>query len=118
MATHIAEFAMSTHSLQTAVASPKSETNSRLQVRPNRGDYVAIVDGHLIYILIDKRDEFDRIALPVVDNGENENGHVLSKSIDRAGIYIVFQHWLKERTIEAIREDNEKRRAKSGDVVS
>lgn len=85
--------------------------NSRLQICPDRGDHVAIGDGKLIYILVAKRCEFDLIALPVIDNGEQENGHVLTKSLDKDGIYIVFQHWLKERTIEAIREDNEKRRA-------
>ena len=84
---------------------------SRLQACPDRGDYIAVGNGKLIYILIAKRDEFDRIVLPATDSGENDNGHVLTKSLDQGGIYIVFQHWLKERTIEAIREDNEKRRA-------
>ena len=84
---------------------------SRLQVSQNRGNYVAVGDGKLIYILIASRDEFDRIALPAIDNGENDNGHVITKSLDQGGLYIVFQHWLKERTIEAIREDNEKQRA-------
>jgi len=88
--------------------------NGRLQVCPDRGDYIAIGDGKLICILIAKRDEFDRIALPATDNGENDNGHVITKSLDKGGVYIVFQHWLKERTIEAIAEDNEKRRALKG----
>lgn len=89
-------------------------SSSRLQDCPDRGDYVAVGDGKLIYILIGKRDEFDRIALPATDNGESENGHVITKTINYRGVYIVFQHWLKERTIEAIAEDNEKRRAIKG----
>jgi hypothetical protein len=90
---------------------------SRLQACPDRGDYVAVGGGKVIYILIAKRAEFDRIALPVVDNGENDNGHVITKSLDQGGLYIVFQHWLKERTIEAIGEDNEKRRASLEDTA-
>lgn len=85
--------------------------SSRLQACRNERDYVGLGDGRLIYILIAKREEFDRIALPATDHGETENGHVLSKSIDKDGLYVVFQHWLLEKTIEAIRDDNEKRRA-------
>lgn len=88
----------------------------RLQVPKNDSNYVNIADGKLIYVLVAKRDEFDRIDLAVTDHGEGENGHVLSKSLSKDGMYIVFQHWLLERTIEAIREDNEKRRAAAAEI--
>jgi hypothetical protein len=92
--------------------------SSRLQVVQNERNWVGIGDGRLIYILVAKRDEFDRIALPLTDHGVTENGHVLSKALEKDGVYIVFQHWLLERTIETIRADNEKRRALAETVAS
>jgi hypothetical protein len=61
--------------------------------------------GTYVFIGIDKRDEFDRIDAPVCDNGENQNGHVLTKSIDNGVVTVVFQYWLKSRTYEAISAD-------------
>ena len=90
--------------------------NPRLQSCRLDRDSVAIGDGKLIYLLIAKREEFDRIALPVTDHGENDRGHVITKSVNTDGVYIVFQHWLKELTIEAIREDNERRRSAAADI--
>lgn len=91
--------------------------NRRLQDVRNEHDYVGTPYPGLTYVLVAKREQFDLISLPLTDHGENDQGHVLSKAMDKDGIYIVFQHWLKERTIEAIREDNEKRRAAEAEKV-
>lgn len=75
-------------------------------------DFIGVhASGTLVYVLMSKRDRFDMIAAPVTDHGEKETGHVLSKSVEGGGIYVVFQYWLKQRTIEAIRADNEARKA-------
>ncbi|QOZ25326.1 hypothetical protein [Bradyrhizobium sp. CCBAU 51753] len=83
--------------------------NKRLQESKPDFDFVGVYPGGtLIYVLMRKRDEFDLIALPVKDHGENDNGHVLSKTLCDGSMHIVFQFWLKERTIETIRADQDK----------
>lgn len=83
--------------------------NERLEPATN-SDFIGVhAPGTLVYVLMSKRDEFDMLAAPVTDHGEKESGHVLSKSIEGGGICVVFQFWLKQRTIEAIRADNEAR---------
>jgi hypothetical protein len=78
--------------------------SERLEHRP--ADYINVLEGgELIYIGFADRAAFDRIALPCTDHGEKDHGHVLTKSLDAGGIYIVFQYFLKSRTIEAIRAD-------------
>lgn len=89
----------------------------RLQPASNERDFVGVYPGGtLIYVLMKRRDEFDMIALPVRDSGENDNGHVLSKSLDQGGLCIVFQYWLKVRTIEAIRADMDRDKAAAAAV--
>jgi hypothetical protein len=76
-------------------------------------DYVGVVPGgKLVYVLMEKRVEFDKIALPVTDHGEHLTGHVLSKSMDGDGVYVVFQYWLKSRTHEALSADLAAERAR------
>lgn len=67
--------------------------------------------GRIIHIGIKRRDDFDRIDLPCEDNGENpETGHVLTKTVGDIGEgkpYIVFQYWIKNRTVESYRADRD-----------
>lgn len=85
--------------------------SDRLEPSTNK-DYIGVhPGGTLVYVLMSKRDEFDMLAAPVTDHGEKEHGHVLSKSVEGGGVYVVFQYWLKQRTIEAIRADNAARKA-------
>lgn len=48
----------------------------------------------LIFILVDDRTDFDKIALPVKDNGPSKRGHVLVKTLEKDGVLVIFQHWL------------------------
>lgn len=58
-------------------------------------EFVA-VNPTVIYIGIEKREDFDKIALPVSDRGEHEDGqHVLVKSIGADGVHVFFQHWIR-----------------------
>lgn len=51
--------------------------------------------GKLIYVSVEKREDFDLIALPETDH-RSESGRVLAKAIDAdADVYVVFQHWLE-----------------------
>lgn len=85
--------------------------NERLELAANR-DYIGVhPGGTLVYVLMSKRNEFDELAAPVTDHGEKETGHVLSKSVEGGGIYVVFQYWVKQRTIETIAADNAARKA-------
>lgn len=75
-------------------------------------DYIGVhPGGTLVYVLMSKRDEFDMLAAPAIDHGEKESGHVLTKNVEGGGVYVVFQYWLKQRTIEAIAADNAARKA-------
>jgi hypothetical protein len=79
----------------------------RLEHRPL--EFVGVATPTMIYVGLANRDDFDRIAAPVHDSGENENGHVLTKTIGNYGTGIViFQYWLKTRTFGALREDLER----------
>jgi hypothetical protein len=72
--------------------------------RPN--EFVGITTPTLIYIGVEDRAEFDRIALPLQDNGPNETGHVLVKSLGKYNgkkPTIIFQHWLLSPTMEGYR---------------
>jgi hypothetical protein len=83
--------------------------SDRFEHRPMK--YTHITAPNLIYIGFDKREDFDKIDLPCMDHGENENGHVLTKSID-SPVHIVFQFWLKALTSEALIADMHARREK------
>lgn len=88
--------------------------SERLEHRPM--DYINVLEGgELIYVGFADRAAFDRIALPCTDHGENDRGHLLTKSLfatDDSGIHIVFQYFLKSRTIEALRADQAAHEAK------
>ncbi|RUV98276.1 MAG: hypothetical protein EOR57_05765 [Mesorhizobium sp.] len=68
----------------------------------NSLDFIAVADKQLVYIGMTNREAFDRIDLPVLDHGDNnEKGHVLSKKVGNFGsdeVTVVFQYWLKSPT--------------------
>lgn len=71
-------------------------------------DFVGIVSPRVVFIGVGDRAKFDMIDLPLIDHGENENGHCLTKSIqapDLTGALVVFQYWIKSRTTEALMAD-------------
>lgn len=68
-------------------------------------------EGRLIFVGVKSREDFDAIDLPLTDCGENERGHVLAKSIDNGTVRIIFQHWLKSLTVEAMMADRRAREA-------
>jgi hypothetical protein len=51
----------------------------RLEHRPR--DFVRVVDSHLVLIGVAKREDFDKIAVPVIDHGADDSGHVLAKMV-------------------------------------
>lgn len=64
-------------------------------------DFIGVVDERTVFVGIADREAFDKIALPVFDDGENENGHVLTKTVGTFGsgeVTVVFQYWLKSRS--------------------
>lgn len=64
-------------------------------------EFVSVTTPTLIYIGVKDREDFDKIALPLHDAGENERGHVLVKrlgDLDGRAVTIIFQHWLKSLT--------------------
>jgi hypothetical protein len=71
-------------------------------------DFVGIVDPHWIYIGVGKREDFDKIAVPLVNHGENDRGYVLTKTVEQHGVQVVFQFWIKSRTDEAFIADSRK----------
>lgn len=47
-----------------------------------------------VYVGLEHRHEFDRIALPVVEHPPNANGlRCATKTLERDGVTVVFQHW-------------------------
>lgn len=51
--------------------------------------------GNLMYVILEDRDAFDLIDLPMTDHGPKPHGHVLTKNIDGEE-YVVFQFWLEK----------------------
>ena len=79
--------------------SPISERFER-----NPQTFVGCVGPTLVYVGVADRKTFDEIGAPCQDAGENENGHVLAKQIGSHGkdeVTVVFQHWIKSRTLDA-----------------
>jgi hypothetical protein len=77
-------------------------------------EFVSVATPTTVYVGIAKREDFDRIAAPCTDHGENDNGHVLTKKVGGFGadeVTVVFQHWIKQRTLEAWVADTEAQRA-------
>lgn len=93
---------------------------NRFESRPT--DFVGIAGSTLVYIGVASREDFDKLAAPCQDNGENDNGHVLTKQVGGfkgSEVTVVFQHWLKQKTIDAMLADMEAKRSApqpTGDV--
>jgi hypothetical protein len=84
---------------------------SRFESKPC--DFVGIAGSTLVYVGVGKREDFDKIALPCSDTGESHQGHVLTKTLGgfrSSEVTIVFQHWLKQKTLEATLSDMEAQR--------
>lgn len=70
-------------------------------------NWASVMAPAYVYVGIVKREEFDRIALPVTDHGAtNPDRPVLTKTArDPSGCTVVFQHWYgptpAERAAEA-----------------
>lgn len=70
--------------------------------------------GTLVYVGVADRAQFDKINLPCDDHGENENGHVLVKTLGgmRASeVTVIFQHWIKSLTVEAFMAQRQRAKA-------
>ncbi|MEI9995141.1 MAG: hypothetical protein WDM91_11140 [Rhizomicrobium sp.] len=79
----------------------------RFEHRPT--EFVSVHAGSgLVYVGIASREDFDNIAAPVCDHGENEKGHVLTKWVQAPGdngAIVIFQYWLKSRTVASLLAD-------------
>lgn len=67
----------------------------------NPQTFVGVSHPNFIYVGVGSRDDFDRIGVPAIDHGENDVGHVLTKSVEENGVRVIFQFWLKSLTAEA-----------------
>ena len=79
----------------------------------NPQTFVGCVGPTLVYVGIANRKTFDEIGAPCEDRGENENGHVLVKTVGDLGtkeVTVIFQYWIKAWTLDALVAD---RRAQS-----
>jgi hypothetical protein len=76
----------------------------------NPQTFVGCVGPTLVYVGIADRKTFDEIGVLYLDDGENENGHVLVKRIGNHGdneVTVIFQHWIKARTLDALIADRQ-----------
>jgi hypothetical protein len=65
--------------------------------------YVGVADPKLVYVILEDRDEFDKIGLLATEGERTEReGHVLVKSIEADGVRVVFQHWIKGPKTQAL----------------
>jgi hypothetical protein len=60
--------------------------------------YVGISgDGSFVYVLLDKREDFDKVPARCCDHGESEHGgHVLTKTVKSRSCSVMFQFWIKD----------------------
>jgi hypothetical protein len=95
------------------IASSSTESG-RFESKPS--DFVAIPAARLVYIGVKSREAFDKLDLPCQDHGETESGHVLTKVLGDYlnGVTVVFQHWIKQLTIETMYADAKAKEAANG----
>lgn len=48
----------------------------------------------VIYVVIDDRADFDKIDRPASEHITPGVGHCLAKTVEQAGVLVIFQHWL------------------------
>ena len=97
----------STPPTNTPIDDPQSSHPAERFER-NPQTFVGCVGPTLVYVGIADRKTFDEIGAPCQDAGENENGHVLVKQVGNHGqdeVTVIFQHWLKSRTLDAVFAD-------------
>jgi hypothetical protein len=102
-----------TSAIDDPQSSPKAERFER-----NPQTFVGYMGPTLVYVGVADRKTFDEIGAPCQDAGENENGHVLVKQVGSHGkdeVTVIFQHWIKARTLDALIAD---RQAESGRAQS
>ena len=56
---------------------------------------VLVATQNTVYVLVDDRAAFDKIDRPARDNGPNQNGHVITKTVEQDGVLVIFQHWME-----------------------
>ena len=76
-------------------------------------EFVSVAGATLVYVGLDSRTDFDLIDAHCTDHGENDRGHVLSKSVSDGRVMVVFQFWVKSLTIEAITADADHKLART-----
>jgi hypothetical protein len=81
---------------------PLATTEDRFEHRPMEYVSVPTSTGKTIFVGMKDREEFDRIALPLVDGGPNERGHVLIKAAHADDVHVIFQYWVKSLTDAAL----------------
>lgn len=77
-------------------------------------EFVGVATPTIIYVGVKSREEFDKIAAPLHDAGENERGHVLVKHVgefDGKSVTVIFQHWLKSLTTAGHARLSERKKA-------
>jgi len=70
-----------------------------------KSNFVAITFPRFVYVGIARREEFDRLDLPVSDCAANGGNPVLVKSMVDAGVTVVFQHWYGPTPTEQAEEE-------------
>lgn len=73
-----------------------------------KSNFVAVALPRFVYVGIAKREEFDRLDLPVSDCQESGGNPVLVKSMVDAGVTVVFQHWYGPTTTEHVDQAEQK----------
>lgn len=84
-------------------------------------EYVGVTTPTLIYVGVKSREDFDKIAAPLHDAGENERGHVLVKRVgdlDGRNVTIIFQHWLKSLTSAGMQRLRERKTTTSQEAAA
>jgi hypothetical protein len=94
----------------SAIDDPQSSPMAE-RFEHNPQTFVGVI-GSDVFVGVAKRDDFDKIDAPCIDRGENEEGHVLTKTVEGAGcaVTVIFQHWIKSRTLDALIADRQAER--------
>src|SRR6266481_921110 len=93
----------------SAIDDPQS-TPMAERFEHNPQTFVGCMGPTLVFVGIANRKTFDEIGAPCEDRGENENGHVLVKTVGDLGtkeVTVIFQYWIKARTIDALIADRQ-----------
>jgi hypothetical protein len=96
----------------SAVDDPKSSPMAE-RFEHNPQTFVGCLGPTLVFVGIADRKTFDAIGAPCQDAGENESGHVLVKQVgnhNKHEVSVVFQHWIKARTLDALFADRQAER--------